>query len=76
MDLFNYTPLASYDQAELSGPTMHIGRKCKTCGAPFIKTESGFDSCARGCGKLKIPQGYDQAQIENVRLPVWQKRKD
>jgi hypothetical protein len=75
MDLFNYTPPADYSQGELAGPSMHIGRRCKTCRSPMTKTVSGFDSCVLGCGKLKIPADYDQAQIENVTLPVWTRKE-
>lgn len=73
MDLFGYTPPAEYDQHELAGPTLHIGRKCKTCHSPIIKTESGFDSCAKGCGKLEIPKGYAQANVAGLQVPVWTK---
>lgn len=72
MDLFNYTPPAQFDQLELAGPSLHVGRKCK-CGAAFVTTESGFDSCSRGCGKLEIPKGYTQEQVQNVSIPIWRK---
>lgn len=72
-DLFGFEPAPSFEQGELMGPSMHVGRKCRTCGAAIVTTESGFESCARGCGKLQIPAGLEQAQIENVALPVWKK---
>lgn len=72
-DLFGYSPPASFEQSELAGPSIHVGRKCGACGSPIINTESGFESCVKGCGKLRIPKDMKPARLDGMEMPYWEK---